>query len=70
MNGAEYSRHKKTIQATAVLIWCVLQILSRNFTALSVVLAIPLIYVLQGRKSVFNLKNNKFRKSERYFTLY
>ena len=67
MNGAEHSRHKKTVQATAVLIWCVLQILSRNFTALSVVLAIPLIYVLQDRKSICSLKNDKFRKSERYF---
>lgn len=67
MNGAERSRHKKTVQATAVLIWCVLQILGRNFTTLSVLLALPLIYGLQDRKSVFSLKNNRFRKAERYF---
>lgn len=67
MNGAEHSRHKKTVQAAAVLIWCVLQVLGRNFTALSVILALPLIYALQDRKSVCSLKNNKFRKSERYF---
>lgn len=67
MNGAEHSRHKKTVQAVSVLTWCVLQILGRNFTALSVVFALPLIYALQNRKSVCSLKNNKFRKSERYF---
>lgn len=67
MNRAEHSRYKKTVQATAVLTWCVLQILGRNFTALSVVFALPLIYTLQNKKSVCNLKNDKFRKPERYF---
>lgn len=67
LNGAEYNSHKKIIQLIAVLIWCVLQILGRNFTALSVLLALPLIYALQDRKSVCTLKNDKFRKIERYF---
>lgn len=67
MNGAEHSRHKKSVQATAVLVWCALQILGRNFTALSVILALPLMYALQDRKSVCSLKHDKFRKSERFF---
>lgn len=67
LNGAEHNNHKKIIQLIAVLIWCVLQVFSRNFTALSVLLALPLIYALQDRKSICTLKNDKFRKFERYF---
>lgn len=57
--GAEKHRHKKLIQTVAVLVWCGLMILSRNYFALPALLALIPIWILQDRDSVFQMKENK-----------
>jgi hypothetical protein len=59
MNGAENCRHKKLVQAIALLAWCGQMMLSKNYYALSALLSLIPIWILQDRDSVFQMKDGK-----------
>jgi len=59
MNGAENCCHKKFAQTIALLAWCGQMMLSRNYYALSALLALIPIWILQDRDSVFKMKDGR-----------
>lgn len=66
-NGAENSRHKKIVQAIAMLVWCGQMILSKNYYALSAILALIPIWILQDRDSVFHERESKVNQNLKIF---
>jgi len=67
MNGAENCKYKKFVQTIALLVWCGQMILSKNYYALSALLALIPIWILQDRDSVFQMKDGKVNQFLKIF---
>ncbi len=62
LDSAEQSRHKKFVQGMALAVWCLLMVLSKNFYALTALIALFPIYFLQDKAPLFQCKESRFNQ--------